>query len=328
MEANLESPLTESNSAPSTAGQRLHRRLAQEGFAQPPHIHPLLAGATTARRGFMQQIDLVLCVCSPFYIGDHRVHATPVIPAAFYMELLLGLGQTVLGDARPAVEDMVIREAVPLYPRHRRKLRINLHAVRDVCDTYCVTIETAQTNRQIASARLCPSIDTQTPQAMRPATSPSSTATSCAFVYRRLHAAGLHYGPYFQSLRTVASSQELLIGEVSLPSALRFGAERYLLHPVLLDGCFHALAAGCLDETLSTPYLPFRLQRLTAYRPAMADVHCVVKLHSFMGRKPRLLTCDLQILTPCGQVVADMNGLQLLRLSNAARAVFAPGPAI
>ena len=67
-------------------------------------------------------------------------------------------------------------------------------------------------------------------------------------LYERLAAGGFDYGPTFQCLRAVWRRDGDLFAEVSLPEEQWEQADLFALHPALLDGALHALAASSLGE--------------------------------------------------------------------------------
>ncbi|MFE0678797.1 type I polyketide synthase [Streptomyces sp. NPDC058867] len=68
--------------------------------------------------------------------------------------------------------------------------------------------------------------------------------------YAAAEAAGYGYGPAFQGLRAAWRLGDEIYAEAALPEALRAEAQRYGLHPVLLDT---ALQAGGLAHPVATP---------------------------------------------------------------------------
>ncbi|HEY2334078.1 MAG TPA: type I polyketide synthase, partial [Solirubrobacterales bacterium] len=81
------------------------------------------------------------------------------------------------------------------------------------------------------------------------------------FLYDRLAEAGLEYGPAFQGLTAAWREGETVFAEVSLSEEQAAEAERYGLHPALLDAASHAgiymAPGGTADGTVAEPLLPF-----------------------------------------------------------------------
>ncbi|HKQ69657.1 MAG TPA: polyketide synthase dehydratase domain-containing protein, partial [Polyangiaceae bacterium] len=73
-------------------------------------------------------------------------------------------------------------------------------------------------------------------------------------LYDRLARAGFGYGADFRGLRAVWQRGRELFAEVHLPAHLATDAERFALHPALLDAALHAIV-GSLDDP--APVVPF-----------------------------------------------------------------------
>ncbi|MET8878822.1 SDR family NAD(P)-dependent oxidoreductase, partial [Nocardia sp. NPDC004604] len=86
-------------------------------------------------------------------------------------------------------------------------------------------------------------------------------------VYDSLDVQGYHYGPVFQALRSVwRGSDGVLYAEVELPEQARTEAERFGVHPALLDASLHALrfADGMSAEGVGLA-LPFEWSGVTVH---------------------------------------------------------------
>ena len=75
-----------------------------------------------------------------------------------------------------------------------------------------------------------------------------------AELYERLAEAGLEYGPAFQGLRAAWRQGEDVFVEVSLPEERAGEAERYALHPALLDAALHGIALAELEGGGGLPF--------------------------------------------------------------------------
>src|SRR5262249_58849140 len=79
--------------------------------------------------------------------------------------------------------------------------------------------------------------------------------------YEELSSTGLRYGPSFQGMQTLWHGTNEAVAELSLPEGVD-GAERYGIHPVLLDAAFQSVLGVARKPTL---HLPFALDKLTAH---------------------------------------------------------------
>ena len=76
------------------------------------------------------------------------------------------------------------------------------------------------------------------------------------YLYDRLAEHGLEYGPAFQGLTAAWREGERVYAEVSLPEGVAREAERFGVHPALLDAALHGigLAAGAGSDELRLPF--------------------------------------------------------------------------
>jgi NADP-dependent 3-hydroxy acid dehydrogenase YdfG len=82
---------------------------------------------------------------------------------------------------------------------------------------------------------------------------PDAIAVETDELYERLVGLGLEYGPAFQGLQSAWRRGDELFAELALPESAAAQAERFGVHPALLDAAFHAVLAvqpALLDETL------------------------------------------------------------------------------
>src|SRR5260221_1273122 len=75
------------------------------------------------------------------------------------------------------------------------------------------------------------------------------------YLYDVLAEAGLEYGPAFQGLTAAWREGEQVYAEVSLPEEVAHEAERFAIHPALLDAALHSI--GLVKEGSSEIELPF-----------------------------------------------------------------------
>ncbi|WP_156721316.1 polyketide synthase dehydratase domain-containing protein, partial [Streptomyces apocyni] len=82
-------------------------------------------------------------------------------------------------------------------------------------------------------------------------------------VYDRLADQDYTYGPAFQGLRRAWRGPDgELLAEVALPDSQRAEADRFLLHPALLDAALHTLLPGVIDNDRPA-LLPFSWSGVT-----------------------------------------------------------------
>ncbi|MEK8168984.1 polyketide synthase dehydratase domain-containing protein [Streptomyces sp. M19] len=90
-------------------------------------------------------------------------------------------------------------------------------------------------------------------------------------VYERFAESGFSYGPAFQGLASVWRRGEEVFAEAALPAGVRSEADRYGLHPALLDTVLHSLAFGVLEGT-GQGWLPFSWHGVTLHATGASTV--------------------------------------------------------
>ena len=91
-----------------------------------------------------------------------------------------------------------------------------------------------------------------------------AVAVDLADAYERLSADGYEYGPAFQGLRGAWRRGEEVFVEVGLPEHQHGAAQRFCLHPALLDAALHTVVLGLLGERTGTT-LPFSWTGVTLH---------------------------------------------------------------
>ncbi|MFI0781115.1 type I polyketide synthase [Streptomyces sp. NPDC021212] len=85
-------------------------------------------------------------------------------------------------------------------------------------------------------------------------------------LYERLAGSGLEYGRVFQGVRAVWQQGEELFAEIRLPDTEHEDADRFAVHPALLDATLHLLALDAAEtEELSETWLPFAWTGVSLY---------------------------------------------------------------
>ncbi|MEU9330801.1 SDR family NAD(P)-dependent oxidoreductase [Streptomyces canus] len=198
--------------------------------------------------------------------ADHRVRGNILLPGSAFVELALHAGSR-LGCGRVAEltlssplllpEDGGVHLRVKVGPGDddgRRPLTV--HARPEHADD-------GEPWTEHATGLVAP--DTPAPVATTGAwPPPGATPLPVDGLYERLAASGVAYGPAFRGLRAAWRLGEQLLADVVLPDPVAGEADRYGLHPALLDAAVHA--AAVLDPAdPPAPRLPFTWNGVTRY---------------------------------------------------------------
>ena len=307
---------------------RLHRRprrrlpLPPEPFqTQPLHseslearesrfaamTHPLLGVRTNGPTPRWEcRIDLKL----QSYLHDHRVRGACLHPAAGLVEAAIAAARDLAGGEPGPVrlERLQLHEAclhAEEEPRwmecdylpDRRSLVFSHRGVDDGDWRRLATIGLA-TDTEAAMAALEPIADVR---------------QRCpeAFDRERLYAycqrLGLAYGARFQGLVGGVRRAGEAVGEVVLPAEVEAEAGEYLVHPSLLDSCFHAMIAADrdFDHTVSGLFLPHEIREIRFLKPpgTRGTVHARI-----VARTSDVMEADIDLLDSDGRPSVAIRG--------------------
>lgn len=156
---------------------------------------------------------------------------------------------------------------------------------------------------------------------------PSQLAQSCpeegdtAAFYEMFAGLGIHYGPEFQTIRSLRYSDSEVVAKLELHSDQR----GYLLPPMLLDGAFQTLAVGLLRDADSSLFLPVGIGRYRFHTsPAGGEIWVHGKWNQTEGD---LRTADLTLYDAAGNPVASVEDLRVRAVSRTAlRQMVGSGP--
>ncbi|MFJ7201776.1 type I polyketide synthase [Streptomyces sp. NPDC098926] len=210
--------------------------------------HPLL-GAAVALPGADGGLLLTgrLSVDTQPWLADHRMGGSILFPGTGLVELVLCAGSQVGCEV---LDELTLQAPLVLPSRGGVQVRVRMGlddaagarsvAVysRDEDDGAVDSPWTLHAEGLLVPDAAVPSFDATVwpPEA--------ATALELNGVYDRLLAQGYGYGPVFQGLTAAWRRGEETFAEVTLPDATETEAERYGLHPALLDSALHASLVG------------------------------------------------------------------------------------
>ncbi|WP_218020120.1 type I polyketide synthase, partial [Nocardia anaemiae] len=231
--------------------------------------HPLVSAVVAQPDSDAVALGGRLSVQTHPWVADHMVMDTVLLPGTGFVELALHAGEQ-LGYS--LLEELVLQAPLVLSETGGVAVRVVVdgedesgrRAVRifsrpdDGADA--ASSWTLHAEGVLASGTVSATVDlAQWPPA-------GAVAVDIDAVYDSLDAQGYHYGPAFQALRAVWRGAEgLLYAEVELPEVARSEAQRFGVHPALLDAALHALRFADDKPEGSGPALPFEWSGVGVY---------------------------------------------------------------
>jgi acyl transferase domain-containing protein len=232
-------------------------------LGQTPAGHPLLTAAVELPHTGGLVLTGTLSTQEQVWLADHAVHGVVLLPGTAFVELALHAGARV---DRPRLAELTLHDPLVLPGRGRVDVRVVVDAADAAGDRPLTVHSRPEGGRWThhASAVLTASQaeHTEREAEFRVWPPPGAEPVPITGAYAHLARRGYDYGPAFQGLRAVWRRGAEVYAEVGLPDDV--AADRFGLHPALLDAALHA---DLLDEADGDgTFLPFAWTGVTAHR--------------------------------------------------------------
>ena len=271
--------------------------------------HPLLGARheSSLLASAQQLFGNTITATDPSWLADHQALGHVLLPAAAMIEMALA-AEFAAGTPLPiTLRNASLRASCPLLGT---PVRIELLRTMTEHGATCVvkgkddggTWRTHfEGNTAVGAAE--PPLDLAAIRAR------CRTECTPMELYARCEVLLMQYGPAFRGVSAIYCGHDETLTRVELPPGL--DAQPFVLHPALLDACFHALVAAM--PATDTPLLPVGVEAVTVHRRGLRAVWCHLRLRTTPHR-----VGDFVLTDDHGVVLASVRGLQLLPASPAA----------
>lgn len=286
-----------------------------------PFAHPFLKRQTQlASQENLAVWDATLDLHRSPYLSDHRVHGEVVFPATGHIELAWAVAAEQFRHDAFFLEDLHFDTALILPDDGRHPLQVRLEIVSGEGD-YRICSRSADAAPDVpwalhSSGRINTTHDrfeksTVSLAALRSQFGDADELSVERF-YETIHTAGLDYGARFQCIQKLMRRGPEMLAQLCLADDLAAEAQRYAIHPTILDACLHVVFAevhhnGDQDRV----FLPAHVERVRYYRrPKRAWAHVRVTRND-----DQYLCSDTWIFDEQGELAAEVLGLTCKRLA-------------
>ncbi|MFC0435291.1 type I polyketide synthase [Kutzneria buriramensis] len=226
--------------------------------------HPLLGAAVASAETDGVVLTGRLSVETQPWLGDHDVLGALLLPGTAFVELALQAGHHVGCDV---VQELTLEAPLILPERGGVAVQVVVDGARNV-GIYS-RIDDREWTRHATGV-----LDTE---AAVPETldewPPPGDAADLDGAYENLADQGYAYGPMFQGLKAAWFDGDDTYAEVALPAGA--DAERYGIHPALLDSALHAQLVA-IEESGDTQ-LPFAWNGVTLHRAGASELRVRIR---------------------------------------------------
>ncbi|OLZ58439.1 type I polyketide synthase [Amycolatopsis keratiniphila] len=218
-------------------------------FGQTVVDHPLLGAALPLADGDGLVLTGRISPDTQPWLADHAVLDTVLLPGTAFVELVLRAGREAGCDgvdeltleAPLALDGPMALQVVLGEPDERGRRAVSVHSRPEDSD------EPWTRNAQGTLSAGTPST-----VSLAEWPPPGAAEVPVSDLYDRFAELGLAYGPVFQGLRAAWRQGDDVFAEVDLPAGE--AADRFGVHPALLDAALHTLGLGAQDETVRLPF--------------------------------------------------------------------------
>ncbi|GAX60242.1 beta-ketoacyl synthase [Candidatus Scalindua japonica] len=258
-----------------------------------------------------------------FFLKDHRVQDEKVLPGVAYIEMARAAGQLATKSdvvrirnmvwSSPVRVNSVAREvSISLYPEGN-------HIAFEVSspvegDERMVHGQGKLEVGDCSLQNIPKSLDIEGIQSR---CSELQQGVDC---YKAFAGRGLNYGPSFQGIESLSYNDSEALARLKLPDIVTGQAERFVLHPSLLDGALQAVAGLVGGNAKTGPQvtlLPFALSEVMIYGPIPESAYAYVRYSPGVDPQGQVLKYDIEITDELGQVVVKLKEFTVRVLQDA-----------
>nr|AAP42859.1 NanA5 [Streptomyces nanchangensis] len=215
--------------------------------------HPLLAAAVSLPDGGMVLTGRLSATTGAGWLADHVVGDTTLLPGAAMVEWAL---QAAHEAGCAAVEELALQTPFVLPASGALRVRVAVGPADDegrrTVDVYSRPDEL---DTETPDGWVCHAMGVLAPEAPEDRTAPPDAPAApwpprgaepldVTDFYERAAAGGYGYGPAFRGLTAAWRDGADLLAEIALPEAAGEGADRFGIHPALLDAATHPTILG------------------------------------------------------------------------------------
>ncbi len=283
----------------------------------PATAHPLLGRRFESSTGHTIFTSRMSPATTPF-LADHVVHDVLILPTTAYLEIGAAAARECFGGTAWSVRDVTIVDPLQLDPEEPPEVQVVVssaepHGFRVLSRSSDASRWTLHAEGTIAAIDVA-----DIAAGTAPAWTEAADVDVAAF-YNGLVARGLAFGAGFRGVQRLQRIDAEARGEVELP-AVYPDADRYIVHPALLDACLQTLAATVpgFDPADAGPdiYMPLGVDVFQVAGSVGGRLIAHAVLRPSAGTETR--TADLRVFDRDGRLVARIDGLQLKRAPRAA----------
>jgi len=255
------------------------------------------------------------------YLSDHRVEGTVVYPATAHLMMALAAAHDLYNHPQLFLHDIRFESALVVPDKKNANLDVRLE-ITDGEGSYTICSRDASaddaspwmTHSGGKINTLGDEFRSQVPDLSQLQKQfGDSDMVDIERFYQSISNAGLQYGKTFQCIQEMWVNGHQSLARLELDRSLELEADRYLIHPALLDASLHSCFA-VVHKNAGTEriYLPDRIDRIKVHAPATPTIWAYINVHQL---DHTWLVADCWLFDGQMSVVAELYGITSKSLS-------------
>ncbi len=237
--------------------------------------HPLLGASIEDPQGEGLTLTGRLSLATHPWLADHAVAGTVLLPGTAFLELALRAGEQAGAES---IQELTLQAPLILPPTGAVQIQVQVSGEEEGRREIAIHSRPDSEESEEWSCHAQGLLSAELTKAAEPLESwppEGAEPIDVEDLYGRLEDLGLRYGPAFQGLSAAWRDGEQIYTEVSLPEEHAREAERFAIHPALLDGALHALLFS--GEAQGAIELPFAWSGVSLQASGAASLRVALK---------------------------------------------------
>jgi len=245
-----------------------------------------------------------------WFLHEHRIFDTSVIPATTYIEMALEAANKYLMGRAVQLSDIYLHK--PLIAAHNETINVRtlllksgagyefkIYSLRDGLESLHAEGKLTAVSKEAGTINIAGLLD-------RAVWSRSKLEEND--IEKRIY-----FGPRWDSIAQVShiSDQEVIV-RMCLPPAYAGESEALTAHPALLDSAINVLS----QRFGSVLYLPYSYNKLKIYSKLPAQFYCHTLVPNRDKADAETVSLDIVLVEPNGTIIAEIEGYTLKRVAN------------
>jgi acyl transferase domain-containing protein len=276
-------------------------------------LHPLVSYNSSTLREVSFDSWISTALLTEFQLA---LHGARVLPAAAILELACACA-SLAGDRRiRGVRDVVWAQPLQV-PSDVQLVRTYVKHIGDSIEYVVTSLDDGSRRTVHSEGRLLlgtrHAVAADAPVSIA-ALAAQGTHADATTHYQRLEARGIACGTAFRSVQEIWCGGTGALARLALTQAPESRAERFVLHPALIDGAFQTALALLDGAQARTPYVPLALEELNIVRRVARTCYAHAQFAGAGRGHDDVRVFDIRLLNERGELLVAFNGLALKAL--------------